>query len=179
MKKPDEPIATEAENKPNDLQKIARRDVLGRVSLAVVTAPALALGVPMVGFVIAPLFRKVPQLWRTVGKLTDFKEGETVAVKFADASSLPWSGVTAETAAWLRRKKDGGEFEAFSVNCAHLGCPVRWLPDARLFMCPCHGGVYYENGDVAAGPPPHGLTKYPVRVLGDDVQIQTGPVPIG
>jgi menaquinol-cytochrome c reductase iron-sulfur subunit len=24
---------------------------------------------------------------------------------------------------------------AFSINCTHLGCPVRWLPDANLFMC--------------------------------------------
>ena len=44
------------------------------------------------------------------------------------------------------------EFVAFSVNCAHLGCPVRWLREAHLFMCPCHGGVYYEDGRVAAGP---------------------------
>jgi len=71
------------------------------------------------------------------------------------------------------------EFEAFSVNCAHLGCPVRWLPDARLFMCPCHGGVYYEDGSVAAGPPPHGLTKYPVRVKDGRVEIRTDPIPIG
>jgi Rieske Fe-S protein len=33
------------------------------------------------------------------------------------------------------------------MNCAHLGCPVTWFPQSGLFMCPCHGGVYYENGD--------------------------------
>jgi menaquinol-cytochrome c reductase iron-sulfur subunit len=68
---------------------------------------------------------------------------------------------------------------AFTVNCAHLGCPVRWLPDARLFMCPCHGGVYYEDGRVAAGPPPHPLERYPVRVNDGQVEIQTEPIPIG
>ena len=46
-------------------------------------------------------------------------------------------------------------------------------------MCPCHGGVYYEDGAVAAGPPPHGCWRYPVRVDGDDVQVRADPVPIG
>ena len=80
----------------------------------------------------------------------------TVKVDFPDSSPLPWAGVVARTAAWLRREPDG-TFVAFTVNCTHLGCPVRWLPDAGLFMCPCHGGVYYANGDRASGPPPRGL----------------------
>ncbi|MEO8902804.1 MAG: Rieske (2Fe-2S) protein [Polyangiaceae bacterium] len=178
MKDPDDKSPLSPNSSPADAPRIARRDLLGRVSLAVIAVPALALAVPVAGFVVAPLFRPVPRLWRTVGKLKDFQVGDTVAVKFTDASPLPWSGVTADTAAWLRRSADR-EFLAFSVNCAHLGCPVRWLKEAKLFMCPCHGGVYYENGEVAAGPPPHGLAKYPVRIVNEDVQIQTGPIPIG
>jgi menaquinol-cytochrome c reductase iron-sulfur subunit len=86
--------------------------------------------------------------------------------------------VTARTGAWLRR--DGpDEATAFSVNCAHLGCPVRWLPDANLFMCPCHGGVYDQEGRVAAGPPPHGLARYPVRIVDGQVEVQTSPLPVG
>ena len=86
--------------------------------------------------------------------------------------------MTSKTAAWLRCG-EGEEFVAFSVNCAHLGCPVRWMPQASLFMCPCHGGVYYADGSVAAGPPPHGLTRYPVRVRGGAVEIRTDHIPIG
>jgi len=85
--------------------------------------------------------------------------------------------VTARSAAWLRRVNDG-TFIAFSVNCTHLGCPVRWLAEASLFMCPCHGGVYYADGTVAAGPPPLPLRRYPVRVQNGEVQIQTSPIPI-
>ena len=102
----------------------------------------------------------------------------TANVSLVDASPLPWAGITAKSAAWLRRTGDR-EFVAFSVNCAHLGCPVRWMPGARLFMCPCHGGVYYEDGSVAAGPPPHGLTQYPARAVGDEVLVRADPVPIG
>jgi len=92
-----------------------------------------------------------------------FRGRKIVEVSFLDAGSLPWSGVTAGTAAWLHRESED-KFVAFSVNCTHLGCPVRWLPTADLFMCPCHGGVYYKTGEVAAGPPPRPLQQYPVRV---------------
>jgi menaquinol-cytochrome c reductase iron-sulfur subunit len=154
-----------------------RRRFLARVCVGL-GAGCGGLAVPVVGFTLAPLLQKAPVVWRTVGKVTDFKVGETTNVTLVDASPLPWAGMTANTAAWLRRTAEN-EFVAFAVNCAHLGCPVRWMPTANLFMCPCHGGVYYQDGSVAAGPPQHGLTRYPVRVQGDEVQVRADPVPIG
>jgi menaquinol-cytochrome c reductase iron-sulfur subunit len=156
----------------------ARRRLLARVSVALGAAAASLLGVPIVGFIVSPIFRKTKPIWRSVGEKESFKVGATVAVVFEDASPLEWAGVTAKTAAWLRRVGDD-EFVAFSVNCAHLGCPVRWMATADLFMCPCHGGVYYADGSVAAGPPPHGLTRYPVRVRRGAIEIRTDPIPIG
>ena len=91
----------------------------------------------------------------------DFEIGSTVLVNYEDPSPEPWAGVTAKTGAWLRRVSQK-EFIAFSINCRHLGCPVRWVDDARLFMCPCHGGVYYEDGTVAGGPPPKPLARLSV-----------------
>ena len=154
-----------------------RRRFLARVSVGLGVGCG-GLAVPLVGFMVSPLLQTVPVVWRTVGKVTDFKVGETTNVTLIDASPLPWAGITAHTAAWLRRSGDD-KFIAFSVNCAHLGCPVRWMPSANLFMCPCHGGVYYEDGSVAAGPPPHGLSQYPARVVAGDVQVRADPIPIG
>jgi menaquinol-cytochrome c reductase iron-sulfur subunit len=162
---------------PASPELVERRRFLARVSVGLGACMGAGVAVPMVGFVVAPLAVPIPHEWRPVGKLKDFKIGETVAVIFMDASPLPWAGVTAKTAAWLRRKSED-EFVAFAVNCAHLGCPVRWLPDAELFMCPCHGGVYYADGSVAAGPPPHSLSQYKSRIHGDDVEIFTDPIPI-
>jgi menaquinol-cytochrome c reductase iron-sulfur subunit len=167
--------AEPSEPPPADL--VERRRFLARVSLGLGACMGVSVGAPMVGFVAAPLFRKVPHEWRAVGKVSDFVVGHTVSVAFADASPLPWAGVTARTAAWLRRVSED-TFVAFSINCAHLGCPVRWLPEARLFMCPCHGGVYYADGTVAAGPPPHPLFQYPVRIRGDAIEIRTEALPI-
>jgi menaquinol-cytochrome c reductase iron-sulfur subunit len=156
---------------------LQRRRFLSRVSIALSSAVGAVIGVPVVGFLLAPLVRKAPRAWRDVGAVGDFKVGETVAVHFEDASPLPWAGVTARTAAWLRRE-DEGRFIAFSVHCTHLGCPVQWFGNAQLFLCPCHGGVYYPDGSVAAGPPPKPLPQYPVRVRDGKVEIQTSPIPI-
>lgn len=161
----------------SDANLVSRRKFLTNLSIGLGGACAAAIGAPAVGFVVAPLFRKAPDAWRTVGKTHDFDLGKTVNVTFEDPSPLPWAGVTANAGAWLRHNPDR-TFTAFSVHCTHLGCPVRWMADANLFMCPCHGGVYYQDGSVAAGPPPRPLFQYDVRVLGEQVQVKAAPIPI-
>jgi menaquinol-cytochrome c reductase iron-sulfur subunit len=155
----------------------SRRRFLARLSIGLGAVGAVAIGVPVVGFLIRPLFTKKPREWRPVGKVDDFTVGTTNLVKYTDPSSVQWTGVSGNTAAWLRREGEQ-TFTAFSINCSHLGCPVRWLADADLFMCPCHGGVYYKDGTVAGGPPPQPLTKYPVRVNNGQVEIETSPIPV-
>jgi menaquinol-cytochrome c reductase iron-sulfur subunit len=154
-----------------------RREFLSRLSIGLGCAGAALVGVPVAGFLLAPLFESVARKWRAVGGVDQFSIGQTVEVKFEDASPVAWAGVTGQTGAWLRREPSG-QFIAFAVNCTHLGCPVRWLEDAEIFMCPCHGGVYYKDGTVAAGPPPRPLTQYPVRVRDGLVEILTSPTPI-
>lgn len=157
--------------------EMTRRRFVEKLSFTLAGVCAAVLGIPLVGFVVAPLFRKAPDDWLTLGKVSDFEIGKTVSVTLNDPSSLPWAGISAKTAAWLRRVSEN-EFIAFSIHCTHMGCPVRWLADADLFMCPCHGGIYYADGTVAAGPPPKPLIRLEVRVVGDNVVIKSAPVPI-
>jgi menaquinol-cytochrome c reductase iron-sulfur subunit len=137
----------------------------------------LLVSIPVIGALVAPVVRPIPPAWRKVGKVADFETGKTVMVKFRNSSPLPWSGQTSKTASWLRKISEH-QFVAFSVNCTHLGCPVRWEADAELFLCPCHGGVYNKDGSRAAGPPPAGLTHYRVRLKNDNVEILASPIPI-
>jgi quinol---cytochrome c reductase iron-sulfur subunit, bacillus type len=156
---------------------LSRRRFLEKLSTALAGFCAAVVGLPLIGFVIAPLFRKVPEQWVTLGKVNDFQIGKTVSVTVINPSSLPWAGITAKSAVWLRRESDTS-FIAFSANCTHLGCPVRWMEGAELFMCPCHGGVYYKDGNVAAGPPPLALVRYGVRIKNGEVKISSVVVPI-
>lgn len=152
-----------------------RRRFLNRLSVLLAGAAAVVVAAPSLGFLLG--LRKVEPVWRPLGPVDKFQPGTTTVVTFSDPSPLTWAGVTAGTAAWLRRE-DGEKFIAFSVNCTHLGCPVRWLPDADLFMCPCHGGVFYSDGRVASGPPGRPLFRYPVRVRDGTVEILASPLPI-
>lgn len=169
-------------NKPEDLKEpeneaISRRDFFSKLSLGLGGVCTAMIGAPVVGFVLAPLFQRIPHSWIPLGDAGDYEIGKTVKVSFMDPSPLPWAGITANTAAWLRR--DGPEqFTVFSVYCTHLGCPVRWLQDSELFLCPCHGGAYYKDGSVAAGPPPKPLIRYEVRIVQGRVEIKAAPIPI-
>ena len=165
-------VSMPAPPEPNDLD---RRRLLARLGILVGSVSAAIVGIPSIAFLLG--LRKAPEVWRSLGAADSFQIGQTVEVSFLDSSPLPWSGVTAKTAAWLRRESPE-QFIAFAINCTHLGCPVRWLPNADLFMCPCHGGVFYKDGAVASGPPPKPLVTYPVRVRDGMVEILTSPLPI-
>jgi menaquinol-cytochrome c reductase iron-sulfur subunit len=54
---------------------------------------------------------------------------------------------------------------------------VSWFPQSGLFMCPCHGGVYYENGEHASGPPPRGLFHCVWKVEGGELKVQAPHLP--
>ncbi|MHC2066523.1 QcrA and Rieske domain-containing protein [Bremerella sp. T1] len=168
---------SEVQPSPPTAEDDDRRGFLTKLSMGLSALIGLGITLPGIGFVLAPVFRREKHVWRRLDKLDAYEVGKTVSVEFTDSITQPWAGVTALTGAWLRRVSDE-EFIAFSINCRHLGCPVNWVEDASLFMCPCHGGVYYEDGEVAAGPPPEPLARYQVRVRDGFVEIETSSVPL-
>jgi menaquinol-cytochrome c reductase iron-sulfur subunit len=154
-----------------------RRKFLVRLSLLAGAIPAAIVSVPILSALFGPLLQRQKQEWRKVAALSEIPVGATKLITYINADPLPWAGVTAKAAAWLRRESES-QLIAFSAHCSHLGCPVRWEDKAQLFMCPCHGGVYYKDGTVAAGPPPKPLTKIEVRINKNNIEIKTAPVPI-
>jgi menaquinol-cytochrome c reductase iron-sulfur subunit len=161
----------------SDPQLPSRRRFLSATIFALGGVAATLAGAPVVAYLLSPLLEPPNDIWRDVGPEGSFTIGQTVEVSFEEPSPLPWAGQTANTAAWLRRDS-ATDFLAFAVNCQHLGCPVSWLAEAELFMCPCHGGVYYADGRVAAGPPPRPLQRYEVRVRNGRVELRTGGLPL-
>ena len=53
------------------------------------------------------------------------------------------------------------------------------IEEKGRFLCPCHGGVYYSDGNVAGGPPPRGLFQYETRVQSGNLQVLSRPLGIG
>ena len=76
---------------PDEQKLMTRRQFLTKLSLALGGVGTAIVGLPIVGFLFAPLFNKPPEIWRPVGPVDQFKIGETVEVSFLDASPLPWA----------------------------------------------------------------------------------------
>ena len=158
---------------------LTRRGLLMKLGIAFNGVVATALAVPIVRFLLSSVTRGRANgylSWVPLGKLSEFPEGETRLATFRNPYVMPTDGKTADTPCWVRRI-DAEKFQVFAVNCAHLGCPVRWFPQSGLFMCPCHGGAYYRDGARASGPPERGLFEYPYKVTNGVIAIQAGELP--
>jgi len=154
----------------------SRRGFLFKIGLALNLLGGALVGIPVLGFILAPMRRLGGQSWIRLGPVASFPAGETRLATYENPDSMHWDGATAKTACWVRHVPDG-RLQIFAVNCTHLGCPVRWFAQSRLFMCPCHGGVYYEDGARASGPPPRGLFEYEAEVRNGEVWVRGGQLP--
>jgi len=124
---------------------------------------ASLFAIPVIGYVISPVRRFAWLRWISLGPLDHFPEHQTRLASYNNPFAQPWDGATRQIPCWVRRMS-GESFQVFAINCAHLGCPVRWFQESGLFMCPCHGGVYYSDGRRASGPPPRGLYEYKFKI---------------
>jgi len=157
----------------------SRRGLFMKIGILFNGTVATALAVPIVQFLFSSVTRSRANAylsWIPLGRVNEFPEGETRLATFRNPYVTPTDGETADTACWVRRI-EGDEFQVFAVNCAHLGCPVRWFPQSGLFMCPCHGGAYYRDGSRASGPPERGLFEYPIKIQDGVITIQAGELP--
>jgi quinol---cytochrome c reductase iron-sulfur subunit, bacillus type len=158
---------------------LTRRELLTKLAILFNGLVGLALAVPIVGFLLSAITRgrgNAYLAWVPLGAVSQFPEGETRLATFRNPYVTPTDGKTADTACWVRNI-GADKFQVFAINCMHLGCPVRWFPQSGLFMCPCHGGVYYENGERASGPPPRGLFQCVWRVRAGQLEVQSPHLP--
>ena len=159
--------------------ELSRRKMFVKLGILFNGVVGMFLAVPIVRYVLSPVIRgRRPgyESWLSLGDVDRFPVGQTRLATFRSPVVNPSDGETANIPCWVRHV-GGEEFQVFAINCAHLGCPVRWFPQSSLFMCPCHGGVYYANGSRASGPPERGLFEYRYRVDQGKLLIQAGKMP--
>jgi len=174
-------LATEARAHAHAYMQSAehsRRAFLFKLSVLLNAAVGAVLAVPLVGYLLGPALKKssASGAWIALGNIADFPIGATTLVDFRSPVASFDDGETAKVACWVRRIADQ-QFQVFAINCAHLGCPVRWFAQSKLFLCPCHGGAYYEDGSRASGPPERGLFEYKYKLTGDSLVIHAGDMP--
>lgn len=156
---------------------VSRRWLLLKIGALFNALVGVAVSVPVVKYLLSPVKSDAAyKSWVSVGSLETFPVGETRLAKFTNPVRREWDGETDRVACWVRRITEK-EFQVFAINCAHLGCPVRWFPQSGLFMCPCHGGAYYADGSRASGPPERGLFTYDTKIVDGALQINAGQMP--
>lgn len=167
----------EEEQTPVDPLTVSRRWLLLTIGAFFNAVVGVAVAVPVVKYLVSPIKSDDEyKSWVSLGSVDTFPVGETRLAKFTNPVSRAWDGETDRVACWVRRISEK-EFQVFAINCAHLGCPVRWFPQSGLFMCPCHGGAYYADGSRASGPPERGLFTYDARIVDGAIQINAGQMP--
>ncbi|MFA5535704.1 MAG: Rieske 2Fe-2S domain-containing protein [Bacillota bacterium] len=127
-----------------DHDEVTRRKFLGLVATAPAVVAAVVPLAALGGAIDAPRALK-PQPPRMA------------VAKEDNISSKPFDFVYDGFPAILFKKD--GKYRAFSRVCTHLGCIVAWDDKKRQFECPCHGGIFDEDGNVLHGPPPKPLAE--------------------
>ncbi len=134
-----------------------RRDFLGSILMwSSLAAASVVIGIEGLLFLLP---KKLQPSTRRIfaGSIDDYEVGSTQSFyDLRDSEIL------------VKREPSG--FKAFSTVCPHLGCQVFWEAESNRFFCPCHRGIFDENGIATEGPPKDGgqnLPEIPVTVDSD------------
>jgi len=147
----------------NQGPEVSRRRFLTYVIGGIGGLITAAVAVPIIGYFLAPGFRKSTPLVTPIGNTTDIPVGVPTKVSYEQRVRQGWYITTLSKVTWVLTS-DGSNFIAYDPKCTHLNCPYHWDPDKNEFLCPCHGGRFDINGNVLGGPPPRPLDRLNVQV---------------
>jgi Rieske Fe-S protein len=119
---------------------------------------------------IDPRNRSAPDSeFKTVARLSELRIGEPQQVVIRDLRRDAWTVHPDDVVGrvWLVRR-DTDQVDAFTTICPHLGCSVNFAEKQRLFICPCHGGTFKEDGQRLerpglSNPAPRGMDRLACR----------------
>jgi Rieske Fe-S protein len=158
-------------------ETVTRRRFMTGSALGLGAIAGAAIGLPVLGFAFGPVFARRQDHWEAVGPSSEFSGLDFVR---AVITTSPAVGEAGKSTVYVRKRNPAidtepedrwNHFVAISSRCAHVGCPVNWVPAAERFICPCHGGVYDIRGRRTGGPPPRPLDRFFTRVRNGLVEI--------
>jgi menaquinol-cytochrome c reductase iron-sulfur subunit len=151
---------------------VTRRRFLGYASGLLSAIIGVALGLPLARFFVGDAFRKGEARWLRLGPLGEVEVGRPKLFRSSYLDTDGWRQMTRQMAVYAVTQ-DGEQFVLFSNACTHLGCPVHWDKDSRLFLCPCHNGGFALDGEVTKGPAPRPLDRLQHRVEDGMLYVKT------
>jgi len=161
-------------------ETVTRRRLMTATAHGAGAVAAAAFLLPALGFAIGPVFEHTPDSWQDIGPLDQFTADNYDPVTFTIEPGIGDAGLSTAYIRLHNPAIDGpvkdqyDRVVAISSRCAHVGCPVRWVPAAEAFICPCHGGVYNVRGIRIGGPPPRPLDRFYTLISADD-HVLLGP----
>lgn len=165
-------------SEPASKQEVSRRSLVVWGIRAVTLGITAMVGIPTAIHALSPALDEWErdELWSSLGPVDRFPVGE---VALAMAPLPPRKDGTAsfhEKGVFVWRSPEGPV--VYSRDCTDLGCPIRWDPGSACFLCPCHGGIFSQSGQVLAGPPRRPLDRYGSRIREGVLEIDLASLPV-
>lgn len=148
---------SEAQPKSRD-----RRKLLG-ILVGIINVGLIgAIVGPVLGFIGSPLVRQKKSAWIPLLDESDVPTDSLREVTFTARVKDGYQMVDRKYTVYLQKKPEG--IVCIDPACTHLGCRVQHQAERKRFVCPCHGGVFDDQGLVVSGPPPKPLERHQVKV---------------
>jgi len=162
-----------------------RRGFLSFCTNCLLLILGLLVVAPAVAYVWAPLRRKRGDGgsggdFVDLGSVADFPLGAWTLRALELVQEDGWKKTPIRHSVYVRRLGGGDPaFEVLSPICSHLGCPINWHPERKQFVCPCHGGIFADDGRFKSGPPPRSMDLLPFEVRAGRLRVRWQDFKIG
>ena len=154
--------------------KVSRRQFLSYTLMGVGGFMAAGIAMPMARFALDPAFKAGAESeYRYVCEVAELTE-EPQKFSFSFDQVDAWYEAEARLEAYIFMRDN--TVVALSPICTHLGCTVAYGANQEhpdCFFCPCHFGMFTNDGTNIAGTPP----QRPLDMY--EVQVEDGKVYLG
>jgi menaquinol-cytochrome c reductase iron-sulfur subunit len=143
---------------------MSRREFVSIVTAAAGTVMGAIIGIPAIGYLIAPALQKVSaDVWIAAGPITNYAVGIPTLFNFNRTMVNGWEKTVNSYGVYIIQNEDG-TIQALSNKCTHLSCRVSWQPELSAYVCPCHNAHFGINGQIISGPQPRPLDSYETKI---------------
>jgi Rieske Fe-S protein len=116
-----------------------------------------------------------PTDWFTVATVAEVGE-QAVKFRVETPNGSPlFTGYVLRSDGSNGQASEKGKFVAVSAACTHKGCIVNWSATDRRFHCPCHGGVFTQDGGTDSSSALNYLEPLPaleVKVVQEEIRVR-------